>query len=162
MGSSIALTQRPSIFCIRLPQEATFLFQFYRQIDNFCHFRRFFFQIPAFKALTERSKVTFSPNAPNFEPKFGFSPNDPSFFEIVFSPNAPAFGSVSLTPISIWYWSSPTPNQWSSVRMGVICSCFFFLAMRRAAQFWTLWRRFIWSEVIPVKVEFKYKNQDAR
>ena len=23
---------------------------------------------------------------PNFEPKFGLSPNDPSFFEIVFSP----------------------------------------------------------------------------
>ena len=45
---------------------------------------------------------------PNFEPQFGFSTNDPSFFEIVFSPNAPAFGSVSLTPISIWYWSAPT------------------------------------------------------
>ena len=44
---------------------------------------------------------------PNFEPKFGFSPNDPSFFETVFSPNAPAFGSVSLTPVSIWYWSAP-------------------------------------------------------
>ena len=79
-----------------------FLFQFHRQIDHFCHFRRLFlfcfcffvfvfvffcfvfvfvfvclfvclfvfvfvffnFQIPAFKALTERSKVTFSPNAP--------------------------------------------------------------------------------------------------
>ena len=44
---------------------------------------------------------------PNFEAKFAFSPNDPSFFETVFSPNAPAFGSVSLTPISIWYWSAP-------------------------------------------------------
>ena len=41
-----------------------FLFQFHRQIDRFCHFQRFFLQIPAFKALTERSKVTFSPNAP--------------------------------------------------------------------------------------------------
>ena len=44
---------------------------------------------------------------PNFEPKFGFSPNNPSFFETVFSPNSPAFGSVSLTPVSIWYWSAP-------------------------------------------------------
>ena len=33
---------------------------------------------------------------PNFELKLGFSPNDPSFFEIVFSPNASAFESVSL------------------------------------------------------------------
>ena len=32
---------------------------------------------------------------PNFGLKFGFSPNDPSFFETVFSPNAPAFESVS-------------------------------------------------------------------
>ena len=38
---------------------------------------------------------------PNFEPKIGFSPNVPSFFETVFSPNAQAFGSVSLTPVSI-------------------------------------------------------------
>ena len=38
---------------------------------------------------------------PNFEPKFGFSPNDPSFFEIVFSPNGPAFGNVSLHPFDI-------------------------------------------------------------
>ena len=33
-----------------------FMFQFHRQIDHFCHIRRFFFfflQIPAFKALTE-------------------------------------------------------------------------------------------------------------
>ena len=47
--------------------------------------------------------------SPNFESKFGLSPNDPSFFEIVPSPNAPALGSVSLTPVSIWYWSAP-PN----------------------------------------------------
>ena len=40
MWASIALTQRPPI---RLPQEAFFLFQFHRQIDHFCHFRRFFF-----------------------------------------------------------------------------------------------------------------------
>ena len=39
-----------------------FLFQFHQQIDHFCHFRQFFLlQIPAFKALTERTKVTFSP-----------------------------------------------------------------------------------------------------
>ena len=31
------------------------------------------------------------------------------FFETMFSPNAPAFGSVSLTPVSIWYWSAPPP-----------------------------------------------------
>ena len=71
---------------------------------SFLPFSTIFFQIPAFKALTERSKVTFSPKAPNFEPKFCLSPNDPSFFEIVFSP---AFGSVSLTPVSICYWSGP-------------------------------------------------------
>ena len=59
-----------------------FLFQFHWQIDHFCHFWQFSLQIPAFKVLTERLKVTFSPNAPNFEPKFGFSPNDPSFLRL--------------------------------------------------------------------------------
>ena len=94
----MALTQRPAIYCIRLPQEATFCVNF---IDKLIIYDDFFFQIPAFKALTERSKVTFSSNAPNFEPKFGFSPNDPSFFETVLSRNATAFGSVRLTPVSI-------------------------------------------------------------
>ena len=94
VDSSITLTQRLPYFLHSTATGSYFLFQFHRQIDHFCHFWRFCFQIPAFKALTERSKVTFSPNAPNFEPKFGFSPNDPSFFEILFLPNAPAFGSA--------------------------------------------------------------------
>ena len=34
----------------------------------------------------------------------------PHFFETVFSPNAPAFESVSLTLVSIWYWSAPPPR----------------------------------------------------
>ena len=76
----------------------------------FCFVLFCFFQFPAFKALTERSKVIHShPMPPNFEPKFGFSTNDPSFFEIVFSPNPPAFGSMSLTPVSIWYIGVPPP-----------------------------------------------------
>ena len=46
VGSSIALTQRPPIRHI-----------IFAIFDDFL-------QIPAFKTLTERSKVTFSPNAP--------------------------------------------------------------------------------------------------
>ena len=47
-----------------------FLFQLHRQVGYFCHFWRFLcVQIPTYKGLTERSKVTFSPNAPNFEPE---------------------------------------------------------------------------------------------
>ena len=75
--------------------------------NHFCHFWQSFLHIPAFKALTERSKVTYYHPMPPNKPKFGFSPNDLSFFEIVFSPNAPAFGSMSLTLISIWHWSAP-------------------------------------------------------
>ena len=56
---------RPPFFFLHLAATGSyFLFQFHRLIDHFSHFRRFFPQIPAFKALTERSKVTFSPNAP--------------------------------------------------------------------------------------------------
>ena len=58
---------------------------------------------------------------PNFEPQFGFSPNDPSF---LFSPNAPAFGSVSLTPVSIWYWSAPLGFIHFKTN-NVICWCLF-------------------------------------
>ena len=43
VDSLIALTQRPRIFCIRLPQGSYFLFQFHRHIDHFCHFRCLFF-----------------------------------------------------------------------------------------------------------------------
>ena len=43
------------------------------------------------------------------------------FFETVFSPNAPAFGSVSLTPVSIRYWSAPPVQaiSWYKLR----CTC---------------------------------------
>ena len=34
----------------------------------------------------------------NFEPKFGFSPNDPSFFETVFPPNAQTLEVWALQP----------------------------------------------------------------
>ena len=108
VGSSIALTQRPPIFYIRLPPGSYVLFKFHQQIDHFCHFRWFFFS-NSWKAFTERSKSHSHPMPPNFEPKFGFSLNNPSFFETVFSPNAPAFGSLNLTPVSIWYWSVPPP-----------------------------------------------------
>ena len=64
VGSSIALTQRPPIFYIWLPQEATFCFNFIDKLIIFFTFLTILFQIPAFKVLTERSKVTFSPNAP--------------------------------------------------------------------------------------------------
>ena len=47
-----------------------FLFQF--RLIIFAIFDNFFFQIPAFKAFTERSKVTFSPNAPLFWTKNWF------------------------------------------------------------------------------------------
>ena len=87
-----------------------FLFQFHWQIDFFCRFRRFFSKILLLKHSLKDQKKRSHPMPHNFEPKFGFSPNDPSFFEIVFSPNAPTFGSVSLTPISIWYWSAPPPR----------------------------------------------------
>ena len=56
---------------------------------------------------------------------------------------------------SLYWIRNSKGSQWSSVRMDVIYLCFLFLAMRRAEQFWTLWRRFIWSEVIPVKVELQ-------
>ena len=47
---------------------------------------------------------------PNFEPKFGFLTNDPTFFEIVFSPNAPVLcpklggvaGPFSLAGLLNW------------------------------------------------------------
>ena len=81
---------------------------------HFCHFGRCFLCANSCFGSAHRkikSIWTFLPNAPNLEPKFGFSPNDPSFLETVFSPNAPAFGSVSLTPVSIWYWSAPTPGR---------------------------------------------------
>ena len=54
VGSSITLIQR-TVFLHSAATGSYFLFQFHRQIDNFCHFRQFFFffQIPAFKALTE-------------------------------------------------------------------------------------------------------------
>ena len=59
-----------------------FLFQFLRQIDHFCHFCHFFFQIPAFKALTERSEVTFSPSAPQFWTKIWLLTQWPSFLRL--------------------------------------------------------------------------------
>ena len=58
-----AVTQTPP-FLHSAATGSYFLFQFHRQIDNFCHFRRFFVQIPVFKTLSETSKVTFSPNDP--------------------------------------------------------------------------------------------------
>ena len=51
---------------------------------------------------------------------------------------------------SLYWIRNSKGSQWSSVRMGVICLCFLILVMRRAEQFWTLWRQFVWSEVIPV------------
>ena len=86
----------PLFFCIRLPQEATFCFNFIDKLIIFAIFASFFLQIPAFKALTEISKVTFSSNAP-------------SFFEIVFSPN----GSASFTPVHPFDIGVP-PGQISS------------------------------------------------
>ena len=41
VGSSIALTQRPPIFCIRLPQEATFCFNFIDKLIIFAIFKIF-------------------------------------------------------------------------------------------------------------------------
>ena len=60
------VTQRPHILWCNTAATGRYFFfyKIHRQIDHFCHFRRFFLQIHAFKALTERSKVTFSPNAP--------------------------------------------------------------------------------------------------
>ena len=62
VGPLITLTQRPPTFCIQLPQEATF-YNFINNLRSFLPFSTIFFlQIPAFKALTKKSKVTFSPN----------------------------------------------------------------------------------------------------
>ena len=53
----------PYFFCIWLQQEATFCFNFIDKLIIFAIFDDFV-QIPAFKAFTERSKVTFLPNTP--------------------------------------------------------------------------------------------------
>ena len=66
---------------------------------------------------------------------------------------------MSKTASLDWIRNSKA-SQWSSVRLGV-CSCFLFLAMRRAEQFWTLWRRFIWSEVIPVNVKLQKSRREV-
>ena len=43
VGSLMALTQRPPIFCIRLPQEATFCFNFIDKLIIFAIFNNFIF-----------------------------------------------------------------------------------------------------------------------
>ena len=115
---SVAVTQRPHIFFFvkcglfdrSHPKAPCFDF-----FGFGCHRKFLFVSI----SLTNWSFLPFSTiflvslsvfshtMPPNFEPKFALSPNDPSLF--VFSPNAPAFGSVSLTPVSISYWSAPPP-----------------------------------------------------
>ena len=63
VSSSIALTQRPPIFWLWLPQKLLLFVSISSTNWSFSMIFFFFLQIPPFKALTERSKVTFSPNA---------------------------------------------------------------------------------------------------
>ena len=56
VGSSIALTQRPPIFCIRLPQEATFCFNFIDKLIIFAIFDNFFFKFLLLKRSLKYQK----------------------------------------------------------------------------------------------------------
>ena len=56
VGSSIALTQRPPIFCIRLPQEATFCFNFIDKLIIFAIFDSFFFKFLLLKRSLKYQK----------------------------------------------------------------------------------------------------------
>ena len=46
-------------------------------------------------------------------------------------------------------------SQWSCIKRGVMWSRLRFFSTRRAALFWTRWRRRSWSEAIPEKEELQ-------
>ena len=100
-----------------------FLFQFYRQIDHFCHFRQFSFANSCFWSAHWKIKSNFLTQCPLIlNQNLASHPMTPNFLRLcshrmpkpVFSPNAQAFGSVSLTPITIWYWGAPPPPDFHS------------------------------------------------
>ena len=118
---------KTSIFCIRLPLEATICFNFINklnyffytwQIDHFCLFRRFFFQIPAFKALTERSEVTFSPNAPYWTKIWLLTQWPLIFWDCVLCPRAQPLEVWALHPYPFdnGVLPPPPPRACSSIK----------------------------------------------
>ena len=91
---------------------------------------------------------------PKFEPKFGFSLNDPSFFEIVFSPNAPAFGSVSFRPVSIWCWSTPPP-EWYWIQYKCKSKCRWFIVHYAFPTWNSMWPQHTFQSTSVLTTEFE-------
>ena len=109
VGSLIAFTQRPPIFCIRLPQEATFCFNFIYKLIIFAIFGCKFLLLK--RSLKAQSNVlTQCPLILNIN--LASHPMTPHFWDCVLT-ECPSLWKCepALTPVSIWYWSAPSPGS---------------------------------------------------
>ena len=96
-------------FCIRLPQDATFSFNFIDKLISFAIFEDFFFKFLLLKRSPKDESNILTQCPLILNQNLVFHPMTPSFVETVF-PSAPAFGSVSLHPYPFDIGVPPPPG----------------------------------------------------